>query len=134
MESAEKAHAVIILKGAGTLVAEQGQALNINMTGNPGMATGGMGDVLSGLLAGLLAQGMKPFDAARTAVYIHGQAGDEAAYENTEYCLTAGDVIDSLPFERPISQIVNFLKSLHFLLEITSQLYKIPRDIFENIS
>ncbi len=98
VESAEKAHAVVVLKGAGTLVAEQGQALNINMTGNPGMATGGMGDVLSGLLAGLLAQGMKPFDAARTAVYIHGQAGDEAAYENTEYCLTAGDVIDSLPY------------------------------------
>ncbi|MFC1461261.1 NAD(P)H-hydrate dehydratase, partial [Verrucomicrobiota bacterium] len=95
---AEKTGAVVILKGWGTVVAEQGQTLNVNMTGNPGMATGGMGDVLAGLLAGLLAQGLKPFDAARAAVYLHGRAGDEAAWETTESCLTAGDVIDSIPY------------------------------------
>ncbi len=97
-EVAEKTGAIVILKGVGTLVAEHGQTLNVNMTGNPGMATGGMGDILAGLLAGLLAQGLKPFDAARAAVYLHGRAGDEAAWETTESCLTAGDVIDSIPY------------------------------------
>lgn len=97
-EVAGKTGAVVILKGAGTLVAEQGQSLNINMTGNPGMAAGGMGDVLAGLLGGLVARGLKPFDAARAAVFLHGRAGDEAAWETTESCLTAGDVIDSIPY------------------------------------
>lgn len=97
-ECASKAHAVIVLKGAGTLVVEDGKPLNVNMTGNPGMASGGMGDVLSGLLAGLLAQRLSPFDAARAAVYLHGHAGDQAACKHTESCMTAGDVIDSFSY------------------------------------
>lgn len=97
-ESAKRARAVTILKGAGTLVAEAGQPLAINMTGNPGMATGGMGDVLAGLLGGLLAQGLKPFDAARAAVFLHGRAGDRAADEKSAPGIIAGDLIEELPY------------------------------------
>ena len=89
-------HSTVVLKGAGTLVAEN-EKIHINMTGNPGMAAGGMGDVLAGLLGGLLAQGMKPFDAARAAVYLHGRAGDLAAARSTEQTLIARDLIACLP-------------------------------------
>ena len=97
-EAAARSRAVAILKGAGTLVAEVGQPLAINMTGNPGMATGGMGDVLTGLLGGLLAQKMKPFDAARAAVFLHGHAGDMAADDKSEPGITALDVINEIPY------------------------------------
>ena len=62
------------------------------------MATGGMGDVLSGLLGGLLAQGLKPFDAACAAVFLHGRAGDQAADEKSESGIIAGDLIEELPY------------------------------------
>lgn len=97
-EAAAQSGATVILKGAGTLVAEAGQNLHINMNGNPGMAAGGMGDVLAGLLGGLLAQGLKPWDAARLAVFLHGLAADEAVCDKTECGLKAGDVIEALPF------------------------------------
>jgi len=97
-EAAKRTRAVTVLKGAGTLVAEAGQPLAINMTGNPGMATGGMGDVLTGLLGGLLAQKMKPFDAARAAVFLHGCAGNMAADDKSEPGITAGDVVNELPY------------------------------------
>lgn len=87
---------VVVLKGCGTLVASRGQPVYVNMTGNPGMATGGTGDVLGGLLAGLLAQGLKPFDAARLAVYVHGAAGDLAAWSNSQPAMTACDLVDGL--------------------------------------
>jgi hypothetical protein len=67
--------AIAVLKGAGTIVCEGGR-LYRNTTGNPGMATGGSGDVLAGLVAALLAQGMEPFDAACLSVHVHGKAGD----------------------------------------------------------
>ncbi|MEI6148262.1 MAG: NAD(P)H-hydrate dehydratase, partial [bacterium] len=70
--------ATIVLKGAGTIVTQAGKALHINMTGNPGMATGGMGDALAGLIGGLLAQGLGPFEAACAGVFLHGRAGDNA--------------------------------------------------------
>jgi NAD(P)H-hydrate epimerase len=89
---------VVVLKGAGTVIAQEKRPLQINMTGNPGMATGGMGDVLAGLLAGLVAQGFDPFDAARVAVYLHGRAGDLAAWRRCQASLIAGDLIDELPF------------------------------------
>jgi hydroxyethylthiazole kinase-like uncharacterized protein yjeF len=96
-----------VLKGAGTLVAEDGK-LQINMTGNPGMAAGGMGDVLAGFLGGLLAQGMQPFDAARASVYLHGRAGDLAAGRSTEETLIARDLIACLPEAfREISRRLN---------------------------
>lgn len=97
-ECAASLNAVAVLKGAGTLVAAIDRPLQINLTGNPGLAKGGSGDVLAGLLGGLLAQGLDPFDAARAAVFIHGKAGDDAAIEKTEPGLRAGDIIESLPY------------------------------------
>jgi NAD(P)H-hydrate epimerase len=97
MEAAEKTGKTIVLKGAGTIVAQAKHKLAVNLTGNPGMATGGSGDVLAGLLTGFLGQGMEPFDAATTAVYLHGIAGDIAAHDFTQSALTATDIIEALP-------------------------------------
>ena len=97
-KAVEKTKAVVVLKGAGTIVTAPKTPAHINMTGNPGMATGGTGDTLAGLIVGLVAQGFKPFDAARAAVFIHGRAGDLAAYRKCQISLTAGDVITELPF------------------------------------
>jgi len=88
--------AVLVLKGAGTVVTD-GESIYVNKTGNPGMATGGSGDVLSGVLAALLAQGMSGLDAAIFGVYVHGLAGDLAARRLGQISLTAADIIDSLP-------------------------------------
>ena len=96
--AAARSRAVVVLKGAGTVVAQTGQPTQINVTGNPGMATGGAGDVLAGLMAGLLAQGLRPYDAARAAVYVHGRAGDLAAWRHCQLAVNAGDVVDELPF------------------------------------
>jgi NAD(P)H-hydrate epimerase len=87
----------VVLKGVGTIVAERGKKLAVNLTGNPGMATGGSGDVLAGLLTGLLGQGGEPFTAAMTAVYLHGLAGDIAAEMLTQECLLPTDIIEALP-------------------------------------
>jgi len=82
---------VLLLKGPQTLVTD-GKQLAVNSTGNSGMATGGSGDVLTGLIAALLAQGLSPFDAARTGAYWHGLAGDLAANEVSQPCLIASDL------------------------------------------
>lgn len=74
----ELSGATVVLKGAGTLVSQPGADPWRNATGNPGMAAPGMGDVLSGLIAALLVQGMSPLDAARTGVWLHGAAADMA--------------------------------------------------------
>ena len=91
---------VTVLKGEGTLVTD-GESSWRNPTGNPGMATGGSGDVLTGLMAALAAQLLRkevsPADVARLAVYLHGKAGDFAAKEVGEVSLIAGDIIRFLP-------------------------------------
>jgi NAD(P)H-hydrate epimerase len=87
---------VLVLKGAGTVVTD-GQRLYVNTTGNPGMATGGSGDVLSGLLGALLGQGFDPFEACVLGVYLHGWAGDLARDDLSEICVVASDLIDYLP-------------------------------------
>lgn len=96
-EAAERTGAVVVLKGAGTLVAKAGQAAWINLNGNPGMACGGSGDVLAGLLAGLLAQRIEPFEASCAAVWLHGAAGDIAAWRHTQAGMKAGDIAQALP-------------------------------------
>jgi NAD(P)H-hydrate epimerase len=95
---AKRTKAVVVLKGAGTIVAQEGRPLHVNMTGNPGMASGGMGDVLAGLIGGLLAQGIPPFDAACAGVFLHGRAGDNAAWRLSQAGLTANDLIEDIPF------------------------------------
>ena len=87
----------LVLKGAGTVVATPHGEVFINTTGNPGMATGGTGDVLTGMIGSLLAQGYGPTQAACLAVYLHGLAGDLAAEEKGEAGMIAGDVIEKIP-------------------------------------
>jgi NAD(P)H-hydrate epimerase len=87
---------VCSLKGAGTVVTD-GKRAYVNRTGNPGMATGGTGDVLTGLVAAFLAQGLEPFEAACLAVHTHGRAGDLAAAKLGEAPMIAWDLLEFLP-------------------------------------
>jgi ADP-dependent NAD(P)H-hydrate dehydratase / NAD(P)H-hydrate epimerase len=87
---------VMILKGAGTIVASDDGTAMINTSGNPGMATGGMGDVLSGVIGALICQDMPPLQASAAAVFLHGAAGD-ALYEKTGVGYTASELADILP-------------------------------------
>ncbi len=87
----------IILKGARTIICNSKGRIAINPTGNPGMATGGSGDVLTGYVTALCAQGCTPFDAMCIGVFLHGRAGDIAAQERGEISLMASDLINSLP-------------------------------------
>jgi len=104
-EFAEKNRVILVLKGAPTVIASPDHPVFINPTGNSGLATGGTGDVLTGLIAGLLAQNVRPLDAAITAVFLHGKAGDLAAKELTEYCLAAEDLLHYLP--RAFAQLLH---------------------------
>lgn len=96
-EAARRYHAWVILKGAHTLLADPSGRLWINPTGNPGMATGGTGDVLTGVVGGLLAQSCPLPEAAAAAIYLHGLAGDLAAKELGEAGMIAGDLAARLP-------------------------------------
>lgn len=97
LETAKKFKIILVLKGYRTVVAAPDGKIYVNPTGNPGMATGGTGDVLTGIIAALLGQGMGAFDAARFGVYLHGLAGDLAAREKGEISLVAGDLIEFSP-------------------------------------
>lgn len=89
--------AVVVLKGAGTIVVQKDGPFHINLTGNPGMATGGSGDVLAGIIGGLLAQGITPFDAACSGVFLHGRAGDSAMWKKSQAGLIASDILEEIP-------------------------------------
>lgn len=88
----------LVLKGEKTVVAMTGEETFVNPTGNPGMATAGTGDVLSGVIASLWGQGLKTFDAAALGVYIHGLAGDIAKEDKGSFGLVSGDVAEMLPY------------------------------------
>lgn len=88
----------LLLKGARTVVAAPDGRVSINSSGNPGMASGGMGDVLTGVVTALLGQGYDPFDACRLAAYCHGAAGDMVAMDKGEMGLIATDVQEMLPY------------------------------------
>ncbi len=87
----------LVLKGAATVVAQPDGTVFVNPTGNPGMASGGMGDVLTGLIAGLIAQGLDAAAAARTGVYLHGSAADRLSVAKGPVGYLATEVIDALP-------------------------------------
>lgn len=92
----ERAGATVLLKGYRTIVAD-GTRLRVNPTGNPGMATGGSGDVLAGVIAALLGQGLDAFDAAWVGAWLHGAAGDLCAREIGQYGMLPSDIIAALP-------------------------------------
>jgi NAD(P)H-hydrate epimerase len=87
----------VVLKGHHTVVANYRGKVYVNKTGNPGMATAGSGDVLTGMIAAFLGQGLGVFDAAKYAVYLHGLAGDLAAKEKTQMGMIASDIIEKIP-------------------------------------
>jgi hydroxyethylthiazole kinase-like uncharacterized protein yjeF len=96
-EAARVTQCVVVLKGHQSLIAEPDGHVYVNPTGNPGMAAGGMGDVLAGMIAALLARGTDPLDAACAAVYLHGLAGDILQEELGDTGLTAMELADKIP-------------------------------------
>jgi NAD(P)H-hydrate epimerase len=95
-EMARRFLAVTVLKGHRTVVTD-GKKTFVNRTGNPGMATGGSGDVLAGMIGALLGQGLPPYDAACLGVELHGRAGDQAARAMGQVSMMATDILDALP-------------------------------------
>lgn len=94
--AAQQFHAVVVLKGHRTVVADPDGRVYINTTGNAGMAVGGSGDVLAGMIASLAAQGLSPWDAAKCGVYLHGLAGDRAAARLSQHAMLPTDMIGEL--------------------------------------
>jgi NAD(P)H-hydrate epimerase len=90
----------VLLKGARTVVATPDKAVCINSTGNPGMATPGMGDVLSGMIGALMGHGLTPAEALRLGVFLHGYAADRVAARIAPVGFLAGDLIDEIPAAR----------------------------------
>ena len=87
----------LVLKGYQTVVSDYRGNLYVNKTGNPGMASAGTGDVLTGIIGAFLGQRLNAFEAAKYAVYLHGLAGDLAAKEKTQISLIASDIIAKIP-------------------------------------
>lgn len=104
LEFAREYDCVVLLKGHRTLVASPHGKLYVNTTGNAGMATAGSGDVLTGMIAALLGQGLTGFESAKFGAYWHGKAGDLAAKRKTRATMIASDIIEEIP---------NALKSIH---------------------
>lgn len=94
----EKYNIIVVLKGNKTIVTSPEGQTYINKTGNPGMATAGSGDVLTGIIASLLGQRLDPFDAAKLGVYLHGLAGDITRDRLGEYGMIANDIIEAIPY------------------------------------
>jgi len=91
----KKYNCIVVIKGAHTITVNDGKGY-VNITGNPGMATGGTGDVLTGIITGLIAQGYEPLQAAIFGVYLHGRAGDIAVEKTGYQALTASAVIEGI--------------------------------------
>ena len=87
---------IILLKGHRTIITD-GKTCYVNMTGNPGMATGGSGDVLAGMIVGLVGQGIAPIQAAACSAWLHGAAGDICSDQLGQYSMLPSDMLDVLP-------------------------------------
>lgn len=96
VEMAKDLGCVILLKGSGTVITD-GETTYINPTGNPGMAVGGSGDVLAGVIGSFLGQGIKPLEAAACGAWVHGAAGDRCAAEIGQYGMLPTDMLHALP-------------------------------------
>ena len=97
LDFARRFHSIVVLKGHKSVVASFDGKFYINKTGNPGMATAGSGDVLTGMIAAFLAQGLLGFEAAKWGCILHGQAGDLAAAKKTQVSMIATDIIEEIP-------------------------------------
>jgi len=97
MALARRIGAIVVLKGARTVIASKEGNSWVNLTGNPGMATGGSGDILTGIIGGLLTQKLSSLEAAKTGVYLHGYAADLAAQKKGEISLIASDTLETIP-------------------------------------
>ncbi|TET86385.1 NAD(P)H-hydrate dehydratase [Candidatus Aerophobetes bacterium] len=97
MALARRIGAIVVLKGARTVIASKEGNSWVNLTGNPGMATGGSGDILTGIIGGLLTQKLSCLEAAKTGVYLHGYAADLAAQKKGEISLIASDTLETIP-------------------------------------
>jgi hydroxyethylthiazole kinase-like uncharacterized protein yjeF len=97
-EAAKRFGCIVVLKGHKTVIADPAGKTFVNPTGNPGMASGGVGDVLCGMIAGFAAQKIASWDAALLGVYLHGLAGDLAAREKGEYSMIASDLVEKIPY------------------------------------
>lgn len=95
-EAVRRTGAVVVLKGHRTVIAAPDGEVWVNTTGNPGMAVGGSGDVLAGMIAAFVAQGMPPMQAAKCGVYLHGMAGDRAAARLSQHAMLPSDIITEL--------------------------------------
>ncbi|MCK4261602.1 NAD(P)H-hydrate dehydratase [bacterium] len=104
-EVAEETAATVVLKGARTIISDSESNVYVNPTGNPGMASGGMGDVLTGMIASFLGQGLGEIESAQVGVYLHGLAADIAREKKGELALIATDILDSL--SEAIKQLTN---------------------------
>lgn len=96
-EAVERFGSIVVLKGSRTVIANPAGKVHVNTTGNPGMGSGGVGDVLTGMIAGLAGQGLAPHDAAVLAVHLHGLAGDLAAKEKGQHAMIASDLVEKIP-------------------------------------
>jgi NAD(P)H-hydrate epimerase len=105
-QASNRFHCITVLKGARTVIADPTGRVFINTTGNSGMATGGTGDILAGIIGGLLAQGISPLEAAVCGTYIHGLAGDITASDVGQVGMIAGDLLRALP--RALKELVGF--------------------------
>ena len=97
LDAAQRWGHIVVLKGAHTIIADPDGVATISPFANPGLATAGTGDVLAGAIVGLLAQGLRPHEAAVAGVYVHGLAGDMAREEFGQAGMVAGDLLPQLP-------------------------------------
>ena len=96
--TSEKYNIIVALKGFNTIVASPKNEIYINATGNPGMATAGSGDLLTGIIASFIGQGLISIDAAKLGVFCHGLAGDLASIYKGEYGVIATDILENIPY------------------------------------
>ena len=96
--TSQKYNIIVVLKGYNTIVASPNEEPYINLTGNPGMATAGSGDLLTGIIASFIGQGLKPTNASKLGVYVHGLAGDLAMFDKGEYGMIAQDILENIPY------------------------------------
>lgn len=96
-EASEKFNSIVVLKGHDTIICDKEQNIIINKTGNSAISKAGTGDVLTGIISGLAAQGCSPLNAAKLGTYLHGLSGDLASKELSQYCVIASDLLDFIP-------------------------------------